>query len=148
MWTWLILAVVLLAVEMTTGTLALLFTSLGALIAALLAYVLPDSLAAQLGVFALASAAGVVVAWRRVQARRASAPADPNASVEEIGQRVEVVSLPDVQARLRVRYRGSEWAARLANAALAVEIGMLLTVVAQESSTLIVDFRTHASDKE
>ncbi|MDR2626387.1 MAG: hypothetical protein LBC37_08655 [Zoogloeaceae bacterium] len=146
MWTWLILAAILLAVEMTTGTLALLFTSLGALIAALLAYVLPDSLAAQLGVFALASTAGVVVAWRRIQARRA--PADPNASVEEIGQQVEIVSLPDAQARLRVRYRGSEWAARLANAALTVEIGMLLTVVAQESSTLIVDSRPHSSDKE
>ncbi|MDR0736269.1 MAG: NfeD family protein [Zoogloeaceae bacterium] len=148
MWTWLILAAILLAVEMTTGTLALLFISLGALVAALLAYVLPNSLTAQIGVFALASIAGVVIAWRRIQARRAQAPADPNASVEELGQQVEVVCLPDAWAHLRVRYRGSEWAARLENKDLAVEIGMPLIVVAQESSTLIVDSRTNPPHKE
>jgi membrane protein implicated in regulation of membrane protease activity len=141
MWAWLILAAILLAAEMMTGTLALLFISLGALAAALLAYVLPESLAAQIGVFTLASIAGIIVARRRILAQRARAPADPNASVEEIGQQVEVVSLPDAQARLRVRYRGSEWAARLANAGLNVEIGMPLIVIAQESSTLIVDSR-------
>jgi membrane protein implicated in regulation of membrane protease activity len=148
MWTWLILAAVLLAVEMTTATLALLFVSLGALIAALLAYVLPDSIAAQIGVFALASVVGTVIAWRRVQARRAQAPADPNASVEELGQQVEVVSLPDARSHLRVRYRGSEWAARLANEGLVVDIGMPLIVVAQESSMLIVDSRTNPPHKE
>ncbi|MDR0672197.1 MAG: NfeD family protein [Zoogloeaceae bacterium] len=145
MWTWLILAAILLAVEMTTGTLALLFVSLGALIAALLSYVFPESVTVQIGVFALASIAGVVIAWRRIHARRAMAPADPNASVEELGQQVEVICLPDAQARLRVRYRGSEWMARLANRDLTVEVGALLTVVAQESSTLIVDSRTHPS---
>jgi membrane protein implicated in regulation of membrane protease activity len=148
MWTWLILAAVLLAVEMMTGTLALLFVSLGALVAALLAYVLPDSLAAQISVFALATIVGTVIAWRRIQSQRALAPVDPNASVEEIGQQVEVVALPDAQAHLRVRYRGCEWAARLANRDLAVETGMLLTIVAQESSMLIVDVKTHQPNKE
>ena len=142
MWAWLILAAVLLAVEMMTGTLALLFVSLGALVAALLAYVLPDSLATQISVFAIATGAGTVIGWRRIQLQRAQAPADPNASVEELGQQVEVLTLPDARAHLRVRYRGSEWVARLANNSLAVETGMLLTIVAQESSTLIVDAKT------
>ncbi|MDR1350265.1 MAG: NfeD family protein [Zoogloeaceae bacterium] len=148
MWTWLILAAVLLAVEMMTGTLALLFVSFGALVAALLAYILPDSIAAQIGVFALAIIVGAVIAWRRIQSQRARAPADPNASVEEIGQQVEVVVLPDAQAHLRVRYRGCEWAARLANKDLAVETGMPLTIVAQESSMLIVDADPHQPTKE
>ncbi|MDR1889917.1 MAG: hypothetical protein LBQ81_11155, partial [Zoogloeaceae bacterium] len=132
MWAWLIIAAVLLAVEMMTGTLALLFISLGALIAALLAYVLPDSLAAQISVFALATIAGTVIAWRRIQSQRARTSADPNASIEAIGQQVEVVELPDAQAHLRVRYRGCEWAARLANRDLTVETGMPLTIIAQE----------------
>jgi membrane protein implicated in regulation of membrane protease activity len=148
MWAWLILAAVLLAVEMMTGTLALLFVSLGALVAALLAYILPDSLAAQISVFAFATVAGTVIAWRRIQSQRAKAPADPNASIEELGQQVEVVALPDAQAHLRVRYRGCEWAARLANKDLPVQTGMLLTIVAQESSMLIVDSQTNQSNKE
>ncbi|GHT89738.1 hypothetical protein AGMMS49545_00840 [Betaproteobacteria bacterium] len=148
MWTWLILAAVLLAVEMMTGTLALLFVSLGALVAALLAYVLPDSLAAQIGVFAFATLAGTVIAWRRIQLQRAKAPADPNASVEEIGQQVEVVTLPDAQAHLRVRYRGCEWAARLANGDLSVQTGMSLIIVAQESSMLIVDVKANQQSNQ
>ncbi|MDR2364926.1 MAG: NfeD family protein [Zoogloeaceae bacterium] len=135
MWTWLILAGILLAVEMTTGTLALLFAGAGALAAAFLAYVAPDSLSMQILVFALATAAGGIIAWRRFRDPR---PAAADVAGTEVGQTVEVAVLPDELGRLRVRYRGAEWPARLADKTLTVEMGKSLAVLAQEGSLLVV----------
>lgn len=133
MWTWLILAAVLLAVEMLTGTFALLFAGVGALVAALLAYLVADSLTGQIAIFALASVAGTVLAWHRLKHKRSLPMA-----AEELGQEVVVVELPDAMGRLRVRYRGSEWPARLGQEGLQVQEGSLLVVLAQEGSLLVV----------
>jgi membrane protein implicated in regulation of membrane protease activity len=135
MWFWLILAGILLAVEITTGTLALLFAGAGAAVAALLAYFAPESLALQICVFALSTVIGAIVAWQRLKRQR-SADADKGT---EFGQEVEVATLPDAGGHLRVRYRGSEWPARLANRDLTVETRQHLRVVAQEGSLLVVD---------
>jgi membrane protein implicated in regulation of membrane protease activity len=136
MWVWLILAGVLLAAEMMTGTLALLFASAGALAAAALAGFAPESLSLQIFVFALATVAGAVVAWQRLKRQRPSAG---NVGTE-IGQTVEVAVLPDEQGGLRVCYRGAEWSARLADRSLitTVKVGESLVVLAQEGSLLVV----------
>lgn len=137
MWPWLILAGVLLALEMATGTLALLFAGAGALAAAALAYGMPDSLALQITVFALATVVGTGLAWRRLQAIKASQAAVPEGA-ENIGQTVVVAALPDSQGQLRVRYRGSEWQARLVVRGLSVKEGDTLLLIAQEGSLLVV----------
>jgi membrane protein implicated in regulation of membrane protease activity len=134
MWFWLILAGILLAVEMTTGTLALLFAGVGALAAAALARFAPASLSLQIFVFALATAAGGITAWRRFRNQRP----DAAAAGTEVGQTVEVATLPDARGGLRVRHRGAEWPARLADKALIVETGKSLAVLAQEGSLLVV----------
>lgn len=133
MWTWLVLAGILLALEMMTGTLALLFAGGGALAAAALAYGMPDSLTLQIVVFALATVSGTVLAWRRLLARKAGA-----GGAETAGQLVVAAGPADAQGQLRVRYRGSEWPARLAGAVTAVEAGETLVLLAQEGSLLVV----------
>lgn len=136
MWTWLILAGILLALEMLTGTLALLFAGSGALAAAALAYAMPDSLTWQIAVFALATVSGTLWAWRRFL-HRSSGGGD----TELVGQSVVAVTPADALGQLRVRYRGSEWPARLA-ATGSVETGETLVLLAQEGSFLVVGKRS------
>lgn len=137
MWTWLILAGILLALEMMTGTLALLFAGAGALVAAALAYGMPDSLALQITVFALATVIGTVLALRRFQALKAGKLVAAEGT-ETPGQVVVVAGPADSQGQLRVRYRGSEWQARLAVPGLSVKEGDALLLLAQEGSLLVV----------
>lgn len=135
MWTWLILAGILLALEMLTGTLALLFAGSGALAAAALAYAMPDSLTWQIAVFALATVSGTLWAWRRFLHRSSGG------DTELVGQSVVAVTPADALGQLRVRYRGSEWPARLA-ATGSVETGETLVLLAQEGSFLVVGKRS------
>jgi membrane protein implicated in regulation of membrane protease activity len=134
MWYWLILAGILLGMEMLAGVMALLFAALGALTAALIAYCLPDSLYFQISVFALASLAGVALYWKRKRARP-----EPREMDDAIGQRVEVVP-EQTPGQLRVRYRGTEWVARLADHApeAAAAPGDILVIRGREGSVLLV----------
>ncbi|MGL5633152.1 MAG: NfeD family protein [Azovibrio sp.] len=140
MWTWLIIAGVLLVLEMSMGTFALLFAGLGALVAALLAYLFPDYLAIQISIFALATVAGVLITWKRLRKKRRNAPA---AVSESEGQTVVVVEEPDAQGSLRVRYRGTEWPGRLVREGMEVKTGDVLVVVGQEGSVLVLDLQVN-----
>jgi membrane protein implicated in regulation of membrane protease activity len=143
MWIWLIVALALLGIEMLTGTLALLFAGLGGLAAAAIAWLLPDSFAWQITVFALASLAGLIVAvQRRRQRGEADAPAD---GTESAGRIAQVVSEPDLGGVLRVRYRGSEWPAVMMGHqerenGMALAPGSHVRIVGQDGSTLQVAF--------
>jgi membrane protein implicated in regulation of membrane protease activity len=141
MWGWLILAGVLLAVEMTSGTLALLFAGLGALAAALLAWFLPEQGNLQIAVFAVASVAGVIVAWRRRGASKNQL--EPDDGTSAVARKVVVVTPPDASGHLRVRYRGSDWPAALAEHSAIPAAGDTLTVVRQEGSVLVVQAPEH-----
>lgn len=141
MWTWLILAGILLALEMLTGTLALLFAGSGALAAAALAYAMPDSLTWQIAVFALATMSGTLWAWRRFLHRSSGGGSSGGGDTELVGQSVVAVTPADALGQLRVRYRGSEWPARLA-ATGSVETGETLVLLAQEGSFLVVGKRS------
>ncbi|MCL2022666.1 MAG: NfeD family protein [Betaproteobacteria bacterium] len=134
MWYWLILAGILIGLEMLLATIALLFAGVGALAAALIAYYLPDSLHLQISVFALASLAGVAVFWKWKRARL-----KPDDKDDAIGQRVEVVP-EQIPGQLRVRYRGTEWVAQLANPATNAPVtpGAVLVIQGREGSILLV----------
>ncbi|MCL2076456.1 MAG: hypothetical protein FWH15_08505 [Betaproteobacteria bacterium] len=134
MWYWLIIAGVLIGMEMLLASIALLFAGAGALAAALIAYYLPGSLHIQISVFAVASLLGVAVYWKRKRA--GSEPEDMD---DAIGQKVEVVP-EQISGQLRVRYRGSEWTARLINPAADIPVapGDILVIKGREGSVLLV----------
>ncbi|MDR1648061.1 MAG: hypothetical protein LBR88_08525 [Zoogloeaceae bacterium] len=136
MWSWLILAVILLAVEMMTGTVALLFAGVGALAAAAAAFFAPEVFAAQGSLFALAALIGVGVAWRRLRAGKAEATQDVSGT-DVAGQEVIAATAADTGDHLRVRHRGCDWNARL-EPAVPVAVGARLFIVRQEGSTLVV----------
>jgi membrane protein implicated in regulation of membrane protease activity len=127
---------VLLIAELASGALVFLFSGLGALAAALMAKFLPDSLAAQLAVFSIATIAGLLLAWRKLKIPK-EAPPD---GTEADGQQAEAAGEADGQGHLRVRYRGSEWPAQLADVSRKPlpTAGDKLLIVRQEGSLLIV----------
>lgn len=108
---WWVVAGVMVALELATGTFYLLMLALGAAAAALAAH-LGAALAVQLGAAAVVGG-GAVAAWHLRRARGAAPPpieANPNVNLD-IGTRVQV---PQWQAdgTARVIYRGASWAAR------------------------------------
>lgn len=135
MWIWFSLAVLLVVLEMLTGTFYLLMTAGGALVGGLVAWA-GGTLIVQ--ILAASVVAGVLVlALRRwLQKTPAANEATRNADVNlDIGQVVQVAAWgPDRAAR--IRYRGAEWNVRLADGE-AVTTGRF-RVVAVEGSTLIV----------
>ncbi len=110
---WWIAAAALVALELAVGTFDLLMLALGAAAGALAAHLgLP--VPAQLIAAALVGAGlvGVLYLRRARNARAARASGDPNLQMD-IGQTVQVAAW-DADGSARVRYRGTEWPARLA----------------------------------
>jgi membrane protein implicated in regulation of membrane protease activity len=108
---WWVVAGVLVAAELATGTFYLLMLALGAAAAAITAHS-GGGLSAQLVVAAIVGG-GAVAAWHLQRMRRPAAPpAEANRDVNlDIGTRVQVSAWsPDGTAR--VAHRGATWAAR------------------------------------
>lgn len=113
---WWLLAGVLVAAELTSGTFYLLLLATGAVVGAAVA-MLGGGLIAQITAASLVAALTTALwHWHRVQHPR-SAPAAQNRDVNlDIGERVHVAAWqPDHTAR--VNYRGTQWTARLAPSA-------------------------------
>lgn len=104
---WFILALVLLGLEMTSGTFYLLVLSI-ALAVGGLAALLGLSLPLQLVASALTAIAGIVMLRRR-KGGKAAERVDQSL---DIGQTVRVVSWGE-HGKARVHYRGTEWDAEL-----------------------------------
>lgn len=108
--TWWIVAGVLVAAELGTGTFYLLMLALGAAAGALAAH-------AGLGGSAQAVAAaivggGAVTAWHLLRDRRREVPTAANPDVNlDVGERVHVATW-NADGTARVTYRGAAWAAR------------------------------------
>lgn len=112
---WWVVAGVLVAAELASGTFYLLMLALGAAAAALAAHLhLP--LTGQL-VAAAMMGGGAVALWHvRRQRGPASAPAAANRDLNlDIGERVQVEHW-DAQGQARVHHRGADWAARYSGA--------------------------------
>ncbi len=110
---WWLLAGVLVAAELATGTFYLLMVALGAAAGALAAHA-GLSGTAQIALAAL-TGAGATALWHWKRFRRPrSVPAEANRDVNlDIGQHVQVPSWqPDGSAR--VNYRGANWSVRFA----------------------------------
>ena len=110
---WWILAGVLVAAELATGTFYLLMLALGAAAAAVAAH-LGVGASGQLLAAALVGG-GAVVGWHLKRSRSPAAlPAGENRDVNlDIGERVHVAQWT-AERTTRVQYRGSTWEARLA----------------------------------
>jgi membrane protein implicated in regulation of membrane protease activity len=109
---WWVMAGVVVAAELTTGTFYLLMIALGLGAGALAAHL---GLSTSYQIVAAAAVGGGATAfwhWRRMQHPR-SAPAAENRDVNlDVGERVTVVEwAPDRTAR--ISYRGTTWSARL-----------------------------------
>jgi membrane protein implicated in regulation of membrane protease activity len=76
-WSWLILGILLVIVEMVTGTFFFLFLGVGALLVALLTWTVGLGSLAQLGLFGL-SAAAATLAWYKVRP-------NPDDRIEQLG---------------------------------------------------------------
>jgi len=110
---WWLVAGVLVAVELATGTFYLLMLALGAAAGALAAH-LGWSVTAQI-VAAAVAGGGATAAWHLKRARKPpDAPADSNADVNiDIGQHVHVDAW-QADGQARVQYRGAAWSVRYA----------------------------------
>jgi membrane protein implicated in regulation of membrane protease activity len=119
---WWVLAGVLVAVELGTGTFYLLMLALGAACGAVAAH-LGLSLTAQL-VTAAGVGAGAVALWHRQRGRGApSGDAQADASVQmDVGQTVAVDAW-GADGRAQVRYRGATWTAEPADPGAPVQPG-------------------------
>ena len=108
---WWIVAGVLVAAELATGTFYLLMLALGAVAAALAAH-LGSALNGQLVAAALVGG-GAVTAWRfKRGGQAAAAPAGENRDVNlDIGETV-IVTAWDADGAANVHYRGASWAVR------------------------------------
>ncbi|AGW90631.1 MULTISPECIES: NfeD family protein [Cupriavidus] len=135
---WFVAAVVLVIVEMNTGTFYLLMVAVG-LAAGGVGALLGLSPAAQTLVAALVAAV-LIVGLRRTRfgkLRRGNAAVDPNVNLD-IGQELDVPAW-DANGRARVPYRGADWTVELAPDCTAAP--GRYRIVAVRGSTLVVSPR-------
>jgi membrane protein implicated in regulation of membrane protease activity len=108
---WWLIAGLLVAVELATGTFYLLMLAVGAAAAAVAAH-LGLGLSAQMVVAAVIGGAAVVLWHQKRASRGRPAPAASNPDVNlDIGQSVQVKHW-SAEGRTTVKYRGADWQAR------------------------------------
>lgn len=127
---WFLLAVLLIGLEMATGTFYLLMLGVAMMVGGVAA-LLGAPLTAQFALTAVAMVAGIV--WLR-RWKGSRAPAMVDASLD-IGQPVKVLSWQG-DNRARVFYRGAEWDAELDEAGVSRE--STLYIKALHGSTVIL----------
>jgi membrane protein implicated in regulation of membrane protease activity len=129
---WLIAGLLLVAVELMTGTFYLLIIGIAALIGSLIAF-FGQPVWMQALVAAIAAVVGGVLVRRYHRQANASSPKDHS---NDIGETVTIESWVSEPQRLaRVNYRGTTWDAEVVGTD-AIEPGALLYVVATEGSRL------------
>jgi membrane protein implicated in regulation of membrane protease activity len=112
---WWVLAGVLVALELTSGTFYLLMLALGAAAGALAAH-LAAGVTTQIVAAALVGG-GATALWHWKRGRQpGAAPANANRDVNlDVGERVQVPAW-DADGSARVQYRGAQWTARYGGA--------------------------------
>lgn len=131
---WVLAGLLLVVVELMTGTFYLLILGIAAMIGALIAYV-GQPFWVQALIAAVAAIAGGVLVNRYHRAANASSPKDIS---NDIGEKVTIESWVSEPQRLaRVRYRGTIWDAEVAGSD-PIAPDALLYVVATEGSRLKV----------
>jgi membrane protein implicated in regulation of membrane protease activity len=131
---WILTGLLLVVVELVTGTFYLLILGIAAGIGSLIAF-LDQPFWVQSVVAAIAAIIGGVLVYRYHSAANASSPKD---AANDIGQTVTIESWVSEPQRLaRARYRGTIWDAQVLGNDI-IEPDALLYVVAMEGSRLKV----------
>jgi membrane protein implicated in regulation of membrane protease activity len=131
---WLLIGLMLVVIELMTGTFYLLILGIAAGIGSLIAF-LDQPFWMQALIAAIAAVVGGVLVYRYHSAANASSPKD---SANDIGQTVTIESWVNEPKRLaRVRYRGTVWDAEVLGDDR-IEPDTLLYVVAMEGSRVKV----------
>ena len=127
---WFLLALVLLGLEMVTGTFYLLVLAIALAVGGLTA-LLTAGIAWQLLLSAATGIAGTIILrrWKSAQASEA-----PNASLD-VGQPVKVLKWND-DGTARVNYRGAEWDAELESADIPRDATLYIAAVRGSSLVL------------
>lgn len=134
-WEWWLAAVVLVMLEMFSGTFYLLAVALGFIVAGLAAY-LGVAWSWQVVVAALACSVSVagIYRWRKQQAK----PKKQANFDYDIGQNVQIVNWADAR-HARVSYRGADWDAELDVHAEYDETRSVWQIKAMSGSHLIIE---------
>lgn len=133
---WLVLGFVLVIVELVTGTFYLLVLGVGAFAAALAAH-LGGNVLVQAGVGGVVAIAGAFAVHHWHAGRRGSDAAAAN--FLDRGQAAVLEGWTDeATRRVRVRYRGASWDARLVDGGHRPAAGAVVYIEGQEGSTLLV----------
>ncbi len=136
---WWIIAAVLVAVELGSGSFYLLMLALGAAAAALSAHL---GLAAA-GQWSIAAGVGAAAVCALYLARRGRASRSPQANRDihlDIGSELDVERW-DAGGAARVRWRGAEWQARLGRGEA---LPGRFRIAAVDGNTLVLDAMPHA----
>ena len=135
---WTILGFVLVIVELMTGTFYLLVMGVGALFAALAAW-LGAPFIVQVAVAGLVASIGT---WWVQKWHAANRKDGDQSNAIDVGQMVTVVNWVNrAEGMLRVKYRGAEWDARVKPgdvASAAVSEGAMLYILAQDGQCWVV----------
>jgi membrane protein implicated in regulation of membrane protease activity len=127
---WFLLALVLLGLEMVTGTFYLLVLAIALAVGGLTA-LFTTGIVWQLVLSALTGVAGIIILrrWKSAQASEA-----PSASLD-VGQPVKVLKWND-DGTARVNYRGAEWDAELESADISRDATLYIAAVRGSSLVL------------
>ena len=134
-WIWLLAAVVLVIVEMSSGTFYLIAVAFGLVVAGLSAY-MGIGPAGQVTVAALLCTASVAAIYRWKQGQGESN--EQSNLAYDIGKSVQVVQWKD-ERHARVSYRGAEWDADLASTASADTARQTWSIKEIVGSLLIIE---------
>ena len=107
-WTWAVIGIILIIIEVITVTFFFVFLSVGAFITALAVFLGAESLSTQVIIFSVSSVLLIVVLRRTAKhlfARHGDMPP------EYVGQKVEVIEDIVPGREGYIRYRGSRWIA-------------------------------------
>ena len=135
---WIILGIVLLVLEVITGTTYILWLAAAALIVGLIAYVLPLAWEMQFLLFFILSAVLLVVGHRYVRPKmKGGEPSDLNDRARTLtGMQVKAIADFEMGAG-RVQVGDSQW--RAANEGAAIKAGDILRVMSVKGTTLWVE---------
>jgi membrane protein implicated in regulation of membrane protease activity len=131
---WVLTGIVMLIAEMLSGTFVLVFFSLGAFVAALVALAEPDMLTMQIVANALVALAGVFLLRKPLQRKLLKSAQQHHA---DLGKEIIVDQDIRPHQQARISYQGTTW---LANNVGTDEIlqGDRATIVGMDSLTLLV----------
>lgn len=130
---WLIAGILLLIAEMVTGTIVLIFISIGCFFAALTAMLAPDMLTAQFIVCAVVSVVGTF-ALRKPLTRRLLKTTSLQA---DVGKEILIDANIEPHKRSRITYQGTTWEATNIGT-VSVQNGDHVTIVGIDGNVLLI----------